>query len=410
MKYTISKNNRTINGRIRLSGSKSISNRVLLIRALCDESFVIDNLASANDTILLQQLLAEDQPEKDAGPAGTTFRFLTAFLSLKSGVQTLTGSERMKQRPIKILVDALRQIGAKIDYLEKEGYPPLKIKEAEVLGANNQLSIDAGVSSQYISALLMIAPSLPNGLELKLVGEVVSLPYIQMTLNIMAFFGIEYLWVGDTIKIQPQSYEPKYFDVEADWSAASYYYEMVAMAEEADLYLDGLQKNSLQGDAAIVKIMQHFGVITEYTPTGVHLRKSGKSKIPFEYNFVKCPDLAQTVVVACAATGTEAKMTGLKTLRIKETDRIEALDQELKKIGSSFEACDDQGAFCVKSKAAFGQTPAFDTYEDHRMAMAFAPLAMMGKIEINEPTVVKKSYPFYWDDLQKIGFLVGESS
>jgi len=406
MAYTIKKKNRIIKGKIRLSGSKSISNRVLLIRALCPDSFEIDNLANANDTILLRQLLEQEGSEFDAGPAGTTYRFLTAFLSLQKGSQVLTGSDRMKQRPIKILVDALRSIGASIDYLENEGYPPLRINDSQTLGGSDELSIDAGVSSQYISALLMIAPVLPNGLKLTLIGEIVSIPYIQMTLNIMAYFGIDYHWKENVIHIKPQSYEAKSFDVEADWSAASYYYEMVAMAEEADLYLDGLQKNSLQGDSKIVEIMEHFGVHTEYTDTGVYLTKVPQQKGVFEYDFVECPDLAQTVVVTCAATGIPGKMTGLKTLRIKETDRIEALDIELQRVGSSFSICREEGFFCVKKKIVVKGVPSFKTYEDHRMAMAIAPISMIGDVVIEAPDVVRKSYPDFWKDLQKIGFLL----
>lgn len=410
MTYTISKEDRIIKGRIRLSGSKSISNRVLLIQALCADSFEISNLASAKDTVLLKQLLKRDEAVRDTGPAGTTYRFLTAFLSLNKGTQILTGSERMKQRPIRILVDALRSIGAEIEYLGQEGYPPLSIGAGASIGLNNQLTIQAGVSSQYISALLMIAPSLPKGLALTLEGEIVSIPYIQMTLNIMAYFGIQYQWDGNCIRIKHQSYQAKDFDVEADWSAASYYYELVALSSESDLYLDGLQEESLQGDAAIVQIMEHFGVRTAYTATGVHLTKGEQNEAVFKYNFVNCPDLAQTVVVTCAATGIKGEMTGLKTLRIKETDRILALDTELKKIGSGFEACEEENHFCVRKELKFHQPPIFATYEDHRMAMAFAPLAMIGTVEVNEPMVVEKSYPDFWEDFKKIGFFVTVNS
>ncbi len=406
MKKAISKSDRAIKGRIRLAGSKSISNRVLLIRALCEKSFDIHHLANAKDTELLHELLQGAGTIYDAGPAGTTYRFLTAYLSLQEGTQILTGSERMKQRPIGILVDALRHVGAEIEYLEKEGFPPLRIKSGNKIAINKPLTIDAGVSSQYISALLLIAPSLPNGLTLDLDGDVVSVPYIQMTLNIMEYFGIEYTWDKNRIVIPSQVYKERDFTVEADWSAASYYYEMVALASEADLYLDGLQKESLQGDAAIVQIMEHFGVKTTFTGTGIHLTKVAPNRNILQYDFVNCPDLAQTVVVTCAATDTKCKFTGLKTLRIKETDRIAALNAELKKVGSSFEPCFEKDCFAVQYRAEWSDTPVFSTYEDHRMAMAFAPLALLGRIEVEDWDVVGKSYPEFWNDLKKIGFHV----
>lgn len=406
-KLTLNKKNLHIKGVIELAGSKSIANRALIIRALCKEPFPIHRIANANDTQLMQQLVESNAELLDAGPAGTTFRFLTAYLSLQSGSQVLTGTERMKQRPIGLLVNALKSLGADIQYLEKEGYPPLKINAPnEELGKNNKVSIPADTSSQYLSALLMIAPTLPNGLELSLVGNIVSRPYLEMTLSLMKYFGINYQWSDQTILIRPQEYVGRSFTVEADWSAASYHYALAAFAEEVDLQLNGLFHDSVQGDAVLADMMTHFGVQTTYNETGIRLTKSAKAESrPFEKDFLYCPDLAQTIAVICAGTGMEGHFTGLQTLRIKETDRIAALKNELNKVGVAFyEDSNKKEWFVVKGKADFNHVPSFATYEDHRMAMAFAPLAMFHEIEIEEPEVVGKSYPDFWKDLKSLGF------
>lgn len=412
MIYQISKSDRRIIGEITLAGSKSISNRVLIIQALCDEDFPIHRLANAKDTQLLQELLASDRIVRDAGAAGTTFRFLTAYLAIQPGVQVLTGTERMKKRPIKILVDALQQLGANITYLEQEGYPPLQISQPTDNNRTNRLSIAVDTSSQYISALLMIAPILPNGLELTLTGNMVSRPYIEMTLALMQYFGVSHRWNGNIITVPPQDYRAKPFIVEADWSAASYYYAMAAFAEEVDLQLNGLFVNSTQGDAALVSMMEQFGIQSEFNAEGVRLRKSGIALPPvFEYDFIECPDLAQTLAVVCAGTGVHGVFTGLETLKIKETDRIAALKNELAKVHASLAALPARFSqktgkqyFSVEGVVQVTDQPAFATYEDHRMAMAFAPLAMFGTIQIEEPDVVAKSYPDFWEDLQKLGF------
>jgi 3-phosphoshikimate 1-carboxyvinyltransferase len=408
-KLTLQKNERPIKGTIELAGSKSIANRALIIRALCKDPFPIHRIANANDTQRMQALIASEAELRDAGPAGTTFRFMTAYLSLQAGTQVLTGTERMKQRPIGLLVNALKSLGADIQYLEKEGYPPLKINApSQDFGKNNRVTIPADTSSQYVSALLMIAPTLPNGLELSLVGDIVSRPYLQMTLSLMQYFGIHYQWKGQSIHIAPQEYTGRPFTVEADWSAASYHYALAAFADEADLQLNGLFKESVQGDAVLAEMMTHFGVQTSYNEMGVRLTKSGRSSSePFKKDFLYCPDLAQTLAVICAGTGTNGHFTGLQTLRIKETDRIAALQTELKKVGVGFyEDSGNEDWFVVKGKAHFEQTPSFATYEDHRMAMAFAPLAMLHEIEIEEPDVVGKSYPDFWKDLMSLGFNV----
>lgn len=394
-----------LTGQVELSGSKSISNRVLIIRALCTESFPIHKLAAADDTRLLNELLLSGASILDAGPAGTTFRFLTAYLSLQSGEQVLTGSERMKKRPIGLLVEALRSLGANISYLEKEGYPPLKIGEPEEgFGNAGRISIPANTSSQYISALLMIAPVLPEGLQLELVGKIVSRPYIEMTLQLMAYFGVVHDWDANTIKILPQQYRPKAFTVEADWSAASYFYAMAALAPEARLQLNGLFEESVQGDAVLVNMMEAFGVKTTFNKSGLVLEKSD---IPmpqhFSQDFLRCPDLAQSLAVVCGGLGVPASFTGLETLSIKETDRMMALKTELARIGVEITPGGNDRMEIV-GKADWKEIPEFQTYEDHRMAMAFAPLAMQHTIRISEPAVVGKSYPGFWEDITSLGF------
>lgn len=414
--YKIEKPDRSIIGEITLAGSKSISNRALIIRALSGTSFEIKALANAKDTDLIQTLLASKDEVRDAGAAGTTFRFMTAYLALQEGTQVLTGTERMKQRPIGVLAEALKILGADIEYLEKEGYPPLRIGTLSKAIDVQALTISASTSSQYISALLMIAPTLPHGLELTLEGNIVSRSYIEMTLNLMAYFGVAYDWEGNTIKVAPQKYQPKPFIVEADWSAASYYYAMAAFADELDLQLNGLFPNSVQGDAILAEMMQHFGIKTTFNDKGIHLSKIPMEAIPpFEWDFILCPDTAQTLAVICAGLGANGKFTGLETLSIKETDRIMAIQQELAKVRATFEPMAaetaphaDKQYFEVGGTAQVEDTPTFATYEDHRMAMAFAPLAMLGPIQIEEPAVVNKSYPDFWRDLEKLGFMVKE--
>ena len=410
---TLSKATRELIGTIELTGSKSISNRALIIQALTPEPFVIERLAQAKDTQTLQALLASNEEVLDTGAAGTTYRFLTAYLSTQSGTQVLTGSERMKERPIGVLVDALRELGAQIEYVEREGYPPLRIGQANGFGEKGQLSIPAGTSSQYITALLLLAPTLPNGLELELIGKIVSRPYIEMTLRLMAYFGIEYQWEDQVIKVAPQVYQARPFMVEADWSAASYYYSLAAICDRCDLQLDGLFADSVQGDAVAQDIYQTFGVHTSFNETGLRLHKDGSADRPqvLEYDFLECPDIAQTLAVTCAALGVQGLFTGLETLRIKETDRIAALKQELAKVNAHLSTLPARFApksgkeyFLIEGQANWQSPPSFATYEDHRMAMAFAPLALLHPIKVEEPGVVVKSYPDFWNDLESLGF------
>ena len=415
---TVTKNNKSAKGTITLNGSKSIANRALIIRALCEEDFPIHKLSNSKDTVLMDGLLKSNSEVRDAGAAGTTFRFMTAYLSMQQGTQVLTGTERMKQRPIGVLVDALRKLGANIEYLENEGYPPLKIHSPDAdsyrQGHSNQVTISAGTSSQYISALLMIAPTLPNGLELILDGEIVSRPYIEMTLNLMAHFSVLHQWNDNTIKVAHQKYQPRPFTVEADWSGASYFYSIAAFADEVDLQLNGLFEKSVQGDAVLVEMMEQFGIQSTFNETGVRLTKAAKD-LPtnFEWDFIKCPDLAQTIAVICGGLGVQGLFSGLKTLRIKETDRITALQNELAKVQvylsalpKRFSKNSTKEYFMVDGKAVVNSNPTFPTYEDHRMAMAFAPLAQLGQINIEEPKVVGKSYPMFWEDISLLGFEV----
>jgi 3-phosphoshikimate 1-carboxyvinyltransferase len=416
MIFQISKQTANLTGTIELDGSKSISNRLLIINALCQKPIPIHRLSTSNDTTTLQKLLQQKGREiYDAGAAGTTYRFMTAYLAMQPGTQILTGSARMLQRPIAPLVQALRLLGCDIEYMGAEGYPPLRLKSPKIREVT-KLTIEAGISSQYISALLMIAPTLPQGLELHLDGKMVSLPYIEMTLALMADFGVKHEWRNhNTILVSPQQYEPTAlnYTVEADWSAASYYYSLAALAGQVDLKLKGLFAKSLQGDAVIAKIGQNFGIHTLFEGNDlVHLTKS-QQPIPevFEYDFIRCPDIAQTVAVMSAGMGVQTLFSGLETLFIKETDRVTALMQELAKVQvflnklpKKFNQRKPKELFLQEGKATFDKTPVFETYEDHRMAMAFAPLALLHAVQIAEPTVVAKSYPKFWEDLKTLGF------
>ncbi|MEM9545672.1 MAG: 3-phosphoshikimate 1-carboxyvinyltransferase [Bacteroidota bacterium] len=412
----VSKNDKNAVGSITLSGSKSISNRVLIIRALCEEPFEIVNLSDSDDTRTLQKLLSSEEYILDAHHAGTTFRFLTSYLAARKGENVLTGSERMQERPIKALSEALIEMGADISYTKNKGYPPLRIgSPAQNLKSSIQLSAD--ISSQYISSLLLIAPSLPQGLEITLVGEIVSRPYLEMTLRIMEYFGVQHKWNDQTIHVAPQKYKPKDFYVEADWSAASYYYIIAALAGEVDLTLKGLLKESLQGDSAIAEIGKAFGIHTQFLDREIRLTKNEKSPVTnYEYNFIQCPDIAQSVSTMAAGMNIEVLFSGLQTLRIKETDRIAALQNELSKVQVKLfqkrisEPSDMEYYFQDGQVTSGNYPPAFSTYKDHRMAMAFAPLALLFPIEIEDHMVVTKSYPNFWKDLETLGYMLWDAN
>lgn len=387
---------------ISLPSSKSQSNRLLIIDALCKKKTNLENLSQARDTQTMIRLLESQNSVLDVLDAGTTMRFLTAYCCLKRKKITLTGSERMKERPIHILVEALRDLGAKIDYLEEKGFPPIFIKK--FTQKEQKITIRGDISSQYISALLLIAPSLPWGLKVELIGTVNSKPYIEMTLALMEEFGIQHEWKQrntNLISIPPQKYQAKKYQIESDWSAASYWYALVALSDESEIYLKGLKEKSLQGDNIIAEIMQDFGVKSTFDSEGVLLQKKPATISFFDYDFSNCPDIAQTLAVLCAAKGIQAHLRGLQSLKIKETDRLLALQTELQKFGAVLHIKNDS-ELLIEAKILTESKLAIQTYEDHRMAMAFAPLFLHFNIKIKNPTVVVKSYPNFWQDLELI--------
>ena len=408
--YNITKPER-LQVNIKLPASKSISNRALIIHALTGGSIIPENLSDCDDTEVVIHAL-EQMPEViDIKAAGTAMRFMTAFLAAtEHGEHVITGTERMQHRPIKILVDALRQLGADIAYEKEEGFPPLRIKGATLDGG--QLEVAGNISSQYISALLLIGPMLRKGLTLRLLGDTISRPYIDLTLWTMREFGADAEWTAvDTITIQPKPYESRPYIIENDWSAASYWYEIIALSDdpEAEVCLEGLMDGSKQGDSSVRYIFSLLGVKTTFgtrkagVPTKVTLTKSGHRVNRLEYDFVNVPDLAQTFVCTCCAMGVPFHFTGLQTLKIKETDRIAALKTEMAKLGYQLEAINDCELKWDGLKSQISNSP-IDTYDDHRMALAFAPLAMKSPISINNPQVVSKSYPRFWEDLESANF------
>lgn len=409
MKYLIKAPEERLRASVQLPASKSISNRALILNALSYSPYDIQNLSDCDDTEVMVRALNSDSRDFDIKAAGTAMRFLTAFLSKIVGEWTITGTERMKNRPIKLLVDALNSLGARIEYMEKEGYPPLRIFGSALQGG--EISLAGGVSSQYISALLMIAPLMEKGLTLHLEGNIISRPYINLTLQLMEQFGVKAIWNGQTIKILPQEYKPIRFTVESDWSAASYWYSIMALSKNAEIELLGLFKNSLQGDAAGAKLFAQLGVGTTFTDRGVVLKYNGNAVKKLIYNFVNEPDLAQTFVVTCVLLNIPFRFTGLQSLKIKETDRIEALKTELRKLGYLLTDSNDSILEWNGERCEPEADPIIATYEDHRMAMAFAPAALVlpKGLKVADPEVVTKSYPAYWEDLRKAGFALIEN-
>ncbi len=417
----LTKKNKSVSGTVHLTGSKSECNRALIIEALSNGKVKVENISDAADTVTLKRVLSfefgvmsnktelttDDSPliTADIGPAGTAMRFLTAYFSLGDEEVVLTGSERMKQRPIGILVNALRELGAHIEYVENDGFPPLRIK-----GGFEQLTdtigIKGDISSQYITALLLIASQLPSGLTLQIEGELTSRPYVEMTLAMLQQAGIQHQWEGNNIHIPHQEFRETTLLVEPDWSAASYWYAIAALADEAELFLPCLTSYSLQGDSVITEIMANFGITSQFINGGMHLKKEAKPLSRKIFDLKSCPDLAQTVIVVCAALGHEATFTGLETLKIKETDRVLALQNELAKMGVKL--IEKGQVYKLDCSEKFIPDSIFiDTYDDHRMAMAFAPLALIiPEIEVEDYMVVEKSYPAFWDDLKKVGFEV----
>ena len=397
-----------INTTIQLPSSKSISNRALIIHALGNNHHPLENLSDCDDTqVMIRALQAQSGETIDIMAAGTAMRFLTAYLSVTPGKHTITGTQRMQQRPIQVLVNALRELGANIEYLVNEGFPPLHIQGTTL--KKNHICLPGNVSSQYISALLMIGPSLTNGLTLTLTGDIISRPYINLTLQLMKDFGAQAVWVNEhKLKVEPQRYHSRPFYVESDWSAASYWYQIVALSPEATITLPGLFSNSSQGDCQVAEIFRSLGVETHYEEKSVTIRKGGAITKRLDYDFINQPDLAQTMVVTCALMDIPFRFSGLQSLKIKETDRIAALIHEMKKLGYVLQ--ESNGSILTwEGERIKPSNEAIDTYEDHRMAMAFAPASIvLPNICINNPHVITKSYPRYWEDLQLAGFIIKE--
>ena len=393
---------------IQLPSSKSISNRALIINALGNGTHHPENLSDCDDTRVMIRALNDDKETIDIMAAGTAMRFLTAYLSVTPGTRIITGTERMQQRPIQVLVNALRELGADIEYVANDGFPPLRITGREL--RKDTISLPGNVSSQYISALLMIAPVLTNGLNIRLTGDIISRPYINLTLQLMNDFGVRAEWTDDhRLKVEPQAYHSTPFYVESDWSAASYWYQIVALSKEAEVTLPGLFKDSYQGDSQVAGIFRSLGVETIYKDKAVILKKNGKSVERLDYDFINQPDLAQTFVVTCALLNIPFRFSGLQSLKIKETDRMAALITEMRKLGYILHETDGSVLSWEGERCTTEEHPAIDTYEDHRMAMAFAPTCLaLPEILINNPQVVSKSYPRYWEDLRQAGFIIKE--
>ena len=408
------KGNKQIQTEITLTGSKSECNRALIISALSKGVVAVENMSNAADTVTLNRILTElslespHQQTVDVGPAGTAMRFLTAFLASTKGEFLLTGSERMKQRPIGILAEALIAIGADISYAEQEGFPPVLI-QGPLNQSTDSVKIKGDISSQYISALLMVAPTLSKGLTLDIQGELTSLPYVKMTLDMLAEAGISHHWEGNKISIKPQDFKKATLTIEPDWSAASYWYSIAALADKAAIALPYLKNKSLQGDSRIREIMVDFGVETVPSGNGIALTTTDKNFSEELLDLKDCPDLAQTVIVCAAVLGKNLKFTGLETLKIKETDRVLALQNELGKIGVSL--VEDNLIYTLNcDNLHFPDQITIKTYDDHRMAMAFAPIALLiNELVVEDMDVVEKSYPDFWKDLEKAGFSITEN-
>ncbi|MDR1781016.1 MAG: 3-phosphoshikimate 1-carboxyvinyltransferase [Tannerella sp.] len=393
---------------VNLPASKSISNRVLILNMLSDSPQEVSNLSDCDDTVAMLGALRSESSVIDVGAAGTAMRFLTAYLAGKEGVRTLTGSERMKNRPIGLLVDALRALGADIEYLEKEGFPPLRINGHRLRGG--EISIDGGVSSQYISALLMAAPLMTEGLKLHIVNRLSSRPYISQTIKLMQKFGVEVDECGDAFIVAPQQYKPVPYTVEPDWSAASYWYEAAALADEAEVDIVDLSVSGLQGDEAIIPLFAHLGVDTLVMPNGVLLQRRLPERMTvFKHDFTDMPDMAQTLTVTCAAIGMPFVFSGLQSLKIKETDRLTALVNEFRKFGYPMRDSADSLEWDGR-QTRISASPIVETYKDHRMAMSFVPWALRRSegVMIADAGVVSKSYPRFWDDLRAAGFIITE--
>lgn len=387
---------------VRLPSSKSLSNRALIIQKISGKNIQINNLSEAGDTRILQECLNSGSKEKNVSDAGTVMRFLTAYYACTESDVILKGSERMHERPIGILVDALKESGAEISYLEKEGFPPIHIKGKKLKGG--KIKIDAGVSSQFLSAILLVAPYFENDLILELNSNPVSSSYIRMTLSLMKYFGVEAEINGSAILIKKQQYQDGIYDVEADWSSASYWYEMLAISGKGEINFPGLNLNSMQGDQIIADIMEKFGVRSIQNENSITAVSETDPEKEFNYDFISCPDLLPACAVTCAGLGLPAMLIGLEALKIKESDRIAAISNELSELGSNIRS---GHSFIQLFYGEISGGKKIHTYNDHRIALSFAPLAILGyPVDIENPDVVKKSYPTFWNDLKNAGFSV----
>ena len=399
--------NRLLESEIAITGSKSETNRLLLLQALFS-NIRLGNLSNSDDAQVMAKGLKVSNGEVDIHHAGTAMRFLTSYFASQEGKEViLTGSERMQERPIKILVDALKSLGADIQYEKNEGYPPLKIKGKKLL--KNKVSLPADISSQYISSLLLTAPSLDDGIELDLVGKITSVPYIKMTLGLLKEAGISSSFRGNKITVEPKnSIEDKNFVVESDWSAASYFYSIIALADVGGkVKLSAYKKNSLQGDSVLSEIYKKFGVETEFFENYIVLNKENHiSEKSINLALENAPDIAQTIAVTCLGLGVGCHLPGLHTLPIKETDRLAAMKTELEKLGGVVKISKE--SLTLDACENISNDVAIETYNDHRMAMAFAPIALKTNLLINDAEVVSKSYPDFWKDMKRIGIKVNE--
>ena len=399
--------NKKIKEKITISGSKSESNRLLILQKLFPE-ILIQNLSDSDDSVHMQHALSTEDGRVDIGHAGTAMRFLTSYFAVNDGRDTvLTGSQRMQNRPIEILVNALNNLGASIDYLEKVGYPPIRIKGRKI--TKDKVQINGNVSSQYISSLLLIASKLENGLEIELIGKITSVPYIKMTLSLLTQLGIENKFEGNFIKVFPKTeIQKQTIVVESDWSSASYFYSIVALSKiGSEITLSAYKKESLQGDSCLAEIYEHFGVETVFDEHSIILKKTKVSnKEILEIDLKNAPDIAQTIAVTCFAEKIACNLSGLHTLKIKETDRLEALHDELSKLGALISVTDK--SLHLEKSSEIKKNIAIKTYSDHRMAMAFAPLALLVPIKILNAEVVTKSYQKFWEDMQQIGIVINE--
>ena len=403
MDFLISHTSKSINADLTLPPSKSISNRALIIQALCQSKPKLFKLSQSSDTLSLVKALQTTSKTIDIGDAGTSIRFLTAYLSQQKGNFILTGSDRMKERPIGHLVEALNSIGADINYLDKDGFPPLAINGKALEGG--KVDIYTSVSSQFVSALLLIAPTLKKGLSLSLKGELLSKPYIKMTLDIMRYFGIQSTWTNNTIHIEPQNYSSRDLKVESDWSALAFILQAMSIAKSAQVSITGLSKDSWQGDNYVLSLFEKFGLQHEFKDNKLYLKKFNKDlNSDYNVNLIDTPDLAQAYCCTLSALSKSAIIKGVNTLKIKESHRLKALHIELNKIGQSSKYTED--TMELEASVLHTPTDSFDSHKDHRMAMCLAPFALLFDVKIKDVEVVKKSYPNYWEDLKKMGFTI----